>query len=66
MLFRSGGLEINVNAQVLDTKGKVIPGLYAAGETTGGIHGENRLGGNAICDIMVYGRTAGTNAAKGL
>ncbi|HBC68740.1 MAG TPA: flavocytochrome c [Sutterella sp.] len=61
-----GGLEINVNAQVLDTKGKVIPGLYAAGETTGGIHGENRLGGNAICDIMVYGRTAGTNAAKGL
>jgi flavocytochrome c len=61
-----GGLEINVNAQVLDTNGKVIPGLYACGETTGGIHGENRLGGNAICDIMVYGRTAGTNAARGL
>ena len=45
--------------------GKVIPGLYAAGETTGGIHGSNRLGGNAIADCMVFGRTAGTNAAQG-
>ena len=43
--------------------GKVIPGLYAAGEVTGGIHGSNRLGGNAIADVMVFGRTAGTNAA---
>lgn len=59
-----GGLEINTNAQVLDKNGKVIPGLYAAGETTGGIHGSNRLGGNAIADISVFGRTAGTNAAK--
>ena len=61
-----GGLQINTKAQVLDVNGKVIPGLYAAGETTGGIHGSNRLGGNAICDIMVFGRTAGTSAAKGL
>ena len=61
-----GGLQINTKAQVIDVNGKVIPGLYAAGETTGGIHGSNRLGGNAICDIMVFGRTAGTSAAKGL
>lgn len=59
-----GGLQINTKAQVLDKNGKVIPGLYAAGETTGGIHGSNRLGGNAIADIMVFGRTAGTNAAQ--
>ncbi|WP_304626660.1 FAD-binding protein, partial [uncultured Parasutterella sp.] len=60
-----GGLEINDKAQVLDKNGKVIPGLYAAGETTGGIHGSNRLGGNAIADIMTFGRDAGTHAAKG-
>ncbi|MCD8339534.1 MAG: flavocytochrome c, partial [Burkholderiales bacterium] len=58
-----GGLEINTKAQVLGTDGKVIPGLYAAGETTGGIHGSNRLGGNAIADIMTFGRDAGTNVA---
>ncbi len=57
-----GGLKINDKAQVLNTDGKVIPGLYAAGEVTGGIHGSNRLGGNAIADCMVFGRTAGTNA----
>ncbi len=57
-----GGLRINERAQVLNTKGEVIPGLYAAGEVTGGIHGSNRLGGNAIADVMVFGRTAGTNA----
>ncbi|WP_305113775.1 FAD-binding protein, partial [Parasutterella excrementihominis] len=55
----------NTKAQVLDANGKVIPGLYAAGETTGGIHGSNRLGGNAIADIMTFGRDAGTHAAKG-
>ncbi len=59
-----GGLEINLKAQVLDKNGKVIPGLYAAGEVTGGIHGKNRLGGNALVDIHVFGRIAGTNAAK--
>ena len=59
-----GGLRINSQAQVLDTKGHVIPGLFAAGEVTGGVHGANRLGGNAIADIMVFGRTAGTNAAQ--
>lgn len=58
-----GGIEINTRGEVIDDQGFVIAGLYAAGEVTGGIHGSNRLGGNAIADVMVYGRTAGTNAA---
>ena len=48
---------------MLDTSGNVIEGLYAAGEVTGGIHGANRLGGNAIVDTVVYGKTAGEQAA---
>ena len=59
-----GGIEINENAQVLDVNGNVIPGFYAAGEVTGGIHGSNRLGGNAIADIVVFGRIAGQNVMK--
>ena len=59
-----GGVEINEKAQVINTKGNPIPGLYAAGEVTGGIHGTNRLGGNALTDITVFGRIAGENAAK--
>ena len=59
-----GGLKINANAQVLSTENAIIPGLFACGEVTGGIHGSNRLGGNAITDIMVFGRIAGQNAAK--
>lgn len=58
-----GGVKINKEAQVINTKGEVIPGLYAAGEVTGGIHGTNRLGGNALADILVFGRIAGKNAA---
>ena len=53
-----GGLCVDLDRHVLDTNGKVIPGLYAAGEVTGGIHGGNRLGGNAIVEIFVSGRTA--------
>jgi len=53
-----GGLKVDVNRHVLDTEGNIIPGLYAAGEVTGGIHGGNRLGGNAIVEIFVSGRTA--------
>jgi len=49
---------------VLDASGKAIPGFYAAGEVTGGIHAGNRLGGNAIADIMVFGRIAGASAAS--
>lgn len=58
-----GGVKINTKAEVLNTKGKVVPGYYAAGEVTGGVHGGNRLGGNAQADIIVYGRIAGQNAA---
>lgn len=57
-----GGVKIDVKGQVIDTKGKAIPGLYAAGEVTGGVHGANRLGGNAIADIVVFGTVAAENA----
>jgi fumarate reductase flavoprotein subunit len=60
-----GGLRINDKAQVIDVFGEVIPKLYAAGEITGGVHGSNRLGGNATTDAVVFGRVAGKNAAKG-
>jgi fumarate reductase flavoprotein subunit len=58
-----GGVEINEYTQVLDVNGAIIPSLYAAGEVTGGIHGSNRLGGNALADITVFGRIAGESAA---
>lgn len=59
-----GGLRIDTQAQVIDICGKPIPKLYAAGEVCGGIHGANRLGGNAIPDCIVFGRIAGINAAQ--
>lgn len=59
-----GGLKINTQAQVLNTDGKAITGLYAAGEVTGGIHGQNRIGGNAVADIIIFGRQAGSQAAN--
>lgn len=59
-----GGVKINTNTEVLKEDGTAIPGLFAAGEVTGGVHGANRLGGNAVTDIVVFGRIAGTNAAK--
>lgn len=59
-----GGIRINTEAQVLDVDGNIINGLYAAGEVTGGIHGTNRLGSDALADITVFGRIAGKNAAK--
>ena len=61
-----GGLEINARAQVMDRYQKPIPGLYAAGEVTGGVHGTNRVGGNAVAEIFTIGRMAGQNAAKGM
>ena len=64
LLNTQGGPKRNQNAEVLDTQGNPIPGLYAAGEVTGGIHGGNRLGGNAIVDTVVMGKIAGENAAK--
>ena len=57
-----GGLRINTATEVLDADGEAIPGLFAAGEVTGGIHGGNRLGGNAICDINVFGHQAAMSA----
>ena len=57
-----GGVQINTATEVLNTEGNVIPGLFAAGEVTGGVHGGNRLGGNAVADIVVFGRIAGASA----
>lgn len=59
-----GGVQVDTKSEVLDKDGKPIPGLYAAGEVTGGIHGANRLGGNAVTDIVVFGRNAGKNAEE--
>jgi len=59
-----GGLEIDEVGAVLDTKGKVIRGLYAAGEIAGGVHGNNRLGGNSLLDCVVFGRVTGIAACK--
>ena len=58
-----GGIVINPKAEVLNEKGEAISGLYAAGEVTGGVHGANRLGGNAVADFTVFGRIAGQSAA---
>ncbi len=57
-----GGVKINTEAQVLKEDGTAIPGLFAAGEVSGGVHGANRLGGNAVTDIVVFGRIAGSKA----
>ena len=59
-----GGIKIDVDTQVLDASGTPIKNLYAAGECTGGIHGANRLGGNAVADIITFGRNAGVQAAQ--
>merc|ERR1712024_283214 len=58
-----GGLEITEDAEVVGSQG-VIPGLYAAGEIAGGVHGNNRLGGNSLLDCVVFGRVAGKAACK--
>ncbi|MEZ9539066.1 flavocytochrome c [Shewanella sp. 10N.286.51.B8] len=59
-----GGVMIDSKSEILNAKKQVIPGLYGAGEVTGGVHGANRLGGNAISDIVTFGRMAGETAAK--
>ncbi len=59
-----GGLSVNTGTQVLKEDGTPIPGLYAAGEVTGGLHGANRLGGNGVADIVVNGKLAGEAAAR--
>ncbi len=59
-----GGLKIDTETRVIDTDGNWVTGLYAAGEVTGGVHGANRLGGNAVADITTFGRIAGEQAAS--
>ncbi|MEX1419254.1 flavocytochrome c [Enterococcus sp. GC39] len=59
-----GGVKINTKTEVLREDGTPIKGLYAAGELTGGLHGQNRIGGNAIADIIIYGRQSGTQSAE--
>ena len=59
-----GGLVIDTHCRVLRADGSPIPGLFAAGEVTGGIHGFNRIGGNAGTETLVFGRIAGEEAAS--
>merc|ERR1711957_1094828 len=59
-----GGLEVDVNSNVIGANGKAIAGLYAAGEIAGGIHGNNRLGGNSLLDCVVFGRVSGRHATN--
>ncbi len=59
-----GGVKIDTSAEVIDTNGNPIPGLFAAGEVTGGVHGGNRLGGNAVADIVIFGRIAAESAIE--
>lgn len=62
--YTMGGIRINEHAQALDAQGQVIPGLYAAGEASGGVHGRNRMGANGINDALVFGRIAGRHAVQ--
>ena len=57
-----GSVKIDASAQVINTEGKAIPGLFAAGEVTGGVHGGNRLGGNAVADFVIFGRISAQSA----
>ncbi len=61
-----GGIKIDTETRVIDTEGQPIPKLFAAGETVGGVHGGNRIGGNAVCDFVVFGRIAGKNAVESI
>ncbi len=62
--YTMGGIMIDTQTQVIGTDGEIISGLFAAGEVTGGVHGANRLGGNAVADIMVFGNQAGVQAGR--
>merc|ERR1711937_906615 len=64
--YTMGGLGITPEGHLLSTDGSTIPGVFAAGEIVGGIHGDNRLGGNALTECVVFGRAAGATIAKGL
>ena len=62
--YTMGGLEIDPESRVLDKSGKPIPGLFAAGEVAGGVHGANRLGGSSLLGCVVFGRVSGGSAAS--
>ncbi len=62
--YTMGGVAIDARCRVLGQDGKAIPGLYAAGEVTGGVHGANRLGGNSISETITFGRIAGREATQ--
>jgi fumarate reductase flavoprotein subunit len=62
--YTMGGVKINTNTEVLNKDGAAIPGLYAAGEVTGGLHGQNRIGGNSVAEIIIFGRQAGIKSAE--
>lgn len=62
--YTMGGVKINTNTEVLNKDGQPIPGLFAAGELTGGLHGQNRIGGNSVAEIIIFGRQAGIKSAE--
>ncbi|HEY4429902.1 MAG TPA: FAD-binding protein, partial [Paenibacillus sp.] len=62
--YTMGGVKINSNTEVLNKSGKPIPGLFAAGEVTGGLHGQNRIGGNSVAEIVIFGYQAGIKSAE--
>ncbi|MBW4085435.1 flavocytochrome c [Paenibacillus sp. S150] len=62
--YTMGGVKINTNTEVLNSDGEPIPGLFAAGEVTGGLHGQNRIGGNSVAEIIIFGRQAGIKSAE--
>lgn len=62
--YTMGGVKINTNTEVLNKDGQPITGLFAAGEVTGGLHGQNRIGGNSVGEIIVFGRQAGIKSAE--
>ncbi|OQO71044.1 flavocytochrome c [Enterococcus villorum] len=62
--YTMGGVKVNTKTEVLNKENQAITGLYAAGEVTGGLHGDNRIGGNSVAEIIIFGRQAGQQAAK--
>lgn len=62
--YTMGGVKINTNTEVLNANGEPITGLFAAGEVTGGLHGQNRIGGNSVAEIIIFGRQAGIKSAE--
>lgn len=62
--YTMGGVKINTNTEVLNKEGQPITGLFAAGEVVGGLHGQNRIGGNSVAEIIIFGRQAGIKSAE--